>query len=141
MDRTPPPFPSVLELERQFDIPPDTYCGLTPEHMSRAIVAYHGGPRRPGEPVGSMPVGSEAHRLDWLRQEFGDDADVERIRVLVQFFGGRVSRAMKLDWKDANNNAEVRHAHSYGCSLSPKQVTAGCQKQLGWDIQATPCPD
>lgn len=103
MDRTPPPYPSVAELERQFDIPSDTYCGLTPEHMSRAIVAYHGGPRRPVEPVGSMPVGSEAHRLDWLREEFGDDADVDGIRVLVQFFGGRVSRAMKLYWMLPND--------------------------------------
>lgn len=103
MNGTPPPFASFAELERQYDIPPDTYCGLTPEHMSRALVAYHGGPRRPGEPVGSMPVGSEERRLEWLRREFGNDADVERLRVLVQFFGGRVSRAMKLDWMLPND--------------------------------------
>ena len=103
MESTPAPFPSFAELERQHDIPPDTYCGLKPEHMSRAIVAYHGGPRRPGEPVGYMPVGSETHRLDWLREEFGDDADVDGIRVLVQFFGGRVSRAMKLYWMLPND--------------------------------------
>ncbi|MFM1997172.1 MAG: hypothetical protein RLZZ111_1559 [Planctomycetota bacterium] len=66
--------------------------------MSRAIVAFHAGPREPGQPVGYMPVGSTATRLAWLREEFGPDADIERIRLQEQFFGGRVSRTLRLDW-------------------------------------------
>ena len=97
-DETPAPTPSASDLERQHGIPADTYCGLSPEDMSRAIVAYHSGPRKPGKPIGYWPVGSEETRLGWLREEFGIAADVERIRLLEQFFGGRVSRALKLDW-------------------------------------------
>jgi hypothetical protein len=85
-------------LERQYGIPPDKYCGLTPEDMSRAIVAYHSGPRRPDEPVGYSPIGSQETRLGWLRDEFGPDADIKRIRVQEQFFSSRVSRSLKLDW-------------------------------------------
>jgi hypothetical protein len=85
-------------LERQYGIPPDKYCGLTPEDMSRAIVAYHSGPRRPDEPVGYSPIGSQETRLGWLRDEFGTDADITRIRVQEQFFSSRVSRSLKLDW-------------------------------------------
>ena len=33
--------PDFESLERQYGIPPDKYCGLTPEDMGRAIVAYH----------------------------------------------------------------------------------------------------
>jgi hypothetical protein len=90
--------PAVADLERQHDIPADKFCGLTPEDMSRAIVAFHAGPREPGQPVGYMPVGSTATRLAWLREEFGPDADIERIRLQEQFFGGRVSRTLRLDW-------------------------------------------
>ena len=91
-------FPTLADLERQHDIPPDTYCGLSPDDMSRAIVAHDGGPRTPGTPVGYMPVGSAETRLGWLRDEFGPKADIERIRTQMQFFGGRVSRALQLDW-------------------------------------------
>jgi len=94
---------SFADLERQHGIPADTYCGLSPEDMSRAIVAYHSGPREPGKPVGYWPVGSEEMRLEWLRAEFGPAADVERIRLQEQFFGGRVSRALKLDWMLPND--------------------------------------
>ena len=45
-----------------------------------------------------MPVGSKQTRLGWLRAEFGPDADIERISTLEQFFGGRVSQALQLDW-------------------------------------------
>jgi hypothetical protein len=94
---------SFSDLERQHGIPPDTYCGLTPEDMSRAIVAYHAGPRKPGEAIGYTPVGSAETRLGWLREEFGPDADIERIRLQEQFFGSRVSRALPLDWMLPNN--------------------------------------
>ena len=35
------------ELEAQYGIPPDRFCGMTAADMSRAIVAYDGGPRFP----------------------------------------------------------------------------------------------
>jgi hypothetical protein len=85
-------------LERQYGIPPGKYCGLSPEDMSRAIVAYHSGTRRPDQPVGYNPVGSLETRLSWLRNEFGPDADIERIRLQEQFFSGRVSRALNTNW-------------------------------------------
>ena len=97
-DDAPGPTPSLTDLERQHGIPPDTYCGLTPGEMSRAIVAYHSGPRKPGELVGYWPAASEETRLGWLRDEFGPDADLGRIRLQEQFFGSRVSRALRLDW-------------------------------------------
>ena len=90
--------PDFESLERPYGIPPGKYCGLTPEDMSRAIVAYHSGPRRPDQPVGYNPVGSLEARLGWLRNEFGPDADVERIRLQEQFFSGRVSRALNMNW-------------------------------------------
>lgn len=90
--------PTIADLERQHDIPAEKYCGLTPEDMSRAIVVYHSGPRRPDQPAGYWPVGSPETRLGWLREEFGPEADVERIRLVEQFFSSRVSRALSLDW-------------------------------------------
>lgn len=97
-------FPSIPDLERQHNIPPDKYCGLTPDEMSRAIVACDAGPRMTGTPVGYMPVGSEETRLGWLREEFGTASDIERIRLQVQFFGSRVSRALQLDWMLPNED-------------------------------------
>lgn len=91
------------EFEAQSGIPPDRFCGLTAGDMSRAIVAHDGGPRRPGEAVGYNPVGSPETRLGWLREEFGVDADVETIRLRVQFFGGRVDEALALDWMQDND--------------------------------------
>lgn len=93
---TPPP--TWADFERQHDIPADTYCGLSPEVMSRAIVAYHSGPRRPDQPVGYYPGAAPETRLGWLREEFGPEADVERIRLLEQCFASRVSRTLNLDW-------------------------------------------
>lgn len=104
------PAPSFADLERQHGIPPDKFCGLSPADMSRAIVAYHAGPRRHGEPIGYTPVGSPETRLGWLRDEFGSDVDVERILLQEQFFGSRVSRALALDWllpNDAFDRAVV----------------------------------
>ena len=68
--------PDFESLEQQYGIPPDKYCGLTPEAMSRAIVAYHSGPRRPDQAIGYNPVGSLETRLSWLRNEFGPEADL-----------------------------------------------------------------
>lgn len=102
-DDAPSRSEAISALELQHGIPADTYCGLTPEDMSRAIVAYHAGPRKPGEPVGYWPVGLEATRLGWLREEFGPDADVERIRLQEQFFAARVSHTLRLDWMLPND--------------------------------------
>ena len=102
-DKAPALLQSIADLERQHNIPPDKYCGLTPEDMSRVIVAYHSGPRREDRPVGYMPVGSVETRAGWLRQEFGPDADIERLRLQGQFFGGRVDQALKLDWMLPND--------------------------------------
>jgi hypothetical protein len=66
--------------------------------LSRAIVAYHCGPRRAGESVGYNPIGSPETRLAWLREEFGPDADVERLRWQEQAFSAGVSRRLDLDW-------------------------------------------
>ena len=96
------PLPSLADLERQHDIPPDKYCGLTSDDMSRAIVAHDAGPRKPGTPVGYMPVGSDETRLAWLRKEFGPAHDIERIRLRMQFFAGRMSRTLQLDWMLSN---------------------------------------
>ncbi len=87
-----------LELERQYGIPPDRFCGLTADEMSRAIVAHDCGPRRPGEAAGYNPVGSPETRAAWLRDAFGPDADVERLRLRLQFFLGRVREALAVDW-------------------------------------------
>ena len=99
---------SIADLERQHNIPPDKICGLTPEVMSRAIVAYHAGPSQPGQPIGYMPVGSIETRIGWLRDEFGPDADIERIRLQEQFFGGRIDQALKLDWMLPNDEFAQR---------------------------------
>ena len=97
------PTPNFADLGQQCDISADKYCGLTAEAMSRAIVAYHSGPRRHDQPVGYCPIGSLETRLGWLREEFGPEADVERIRLQEQFFGSRVSRALNLDWMLSND--------------------------------------
>jgi len=102
-DEAPAHLQSVTDLERQHNIPPDKYCGLTPKDMSRVIVAYHSGPRKRGEPVGYMPVGSVDTRAGWLRDEFGPEADVERMRLQEQFFGGRIDQALQLDWMLPND--------------------------------------
>lgn len=94
----PPSYPTVEDLERQHGIPPDVYCGLSPGEMSRAIIACHAAPHRPGEAVGYWPGVSEEARLERLREEFGAEADLPRLRIQEQFFSSRVSRALKLDW-------------------------------------------
>jgi hypothetical protein len=131
MSEDPPiSLPSLADLERQHGIPADPYCGLTPAHMSRAIVAYHAGPRRHGEPIGYCPVGSEQTRLGWLRDEFGPEADVDRIRLLEQFFSARVSQALQLDWllpNDAFDHAvaEGLRRHFPELSAEARRVIAG----------------
>ena len=101
---TPPEFMSLrLELEDRYGIPPDRFCGLDAATMSCAIIAHDCGPLRPGEAVGYNPIGSPETRLGWLRQAFGPDVDVEHLRLCVQFFHGRISEALPLDWMLPND--------------------------------------
>lgn len=93
-----PSQPSFEDLERQYGIPAETFCGLSAEEMSRAIVAHDGGPCEPGSPVGYNPIASPQTRLGWLRDAFGPTADVERIRLQLQFFHSRISRTITVDW-------------------------------------------
>jgi hypothetical protein len=89
----------IAELEERYQIGSDRYCGLTPADISRAEIACHSDPRRPGEPVGYWPVGSEETRTEWLRAEYGPAADIERLRVIVQFFEHRLSQTLQVDWQ------------------------------------------
>jgi hypothetical protein len=91
------------ELERRYGIPSDRFCGLDAETMSRAIVAHDCGPLGPGEAVGYNPVGLPETRIGWLRQAFGSEADVEQLRLRVQFFHGRISDALLVDWMLPND--------------------------------------
>lgn len=88
----------ITELSERHRIGSDRYCGFSPEEMSRAVVACHSGPRRAGEPAGYWPAGSEETRMDWLRAEYGPTADLERVRVAVQFFDRRVAETLAIDW-------------------------------------------
>ena len=122
--------PSREELERRHGIPPDRFCGLTADEMSRAIVAYGCGPREPGEPIGYSPVGSPEARTRWLREAFGPDADVETLRLRVQFFEGRVSESLKLDWMLDNEPFDRAvwdglARHYPDLSLDARRVIAG----------------
>ena len=85
----------LVDFEREHGIPSDTYCGLSPAEMSRAIVAWHAGP---DAPVGYRPAASDEERRGWLRAAFGPATDVERIRLLERCFGARVSVAIGVDW-------------------------------------------
>jgi len=93
-----PSYPTREHLEREHGIPPDRFCGLTADEMSRAIVAHDCGPQAPGQPIGYDPIAPEEARLGRLREAFGPDADVAVIRQRLRFFLARVSEAVKVDW-------------------------------------------
>ncbi len=90
-------YPSREELERQYGIPPDRFCGLSADEMSGAIVAYGCGPRKPGEPIGYWPASSADTRRAWLQEAFGADADAETLRLKIEFFMGRIDEVLKVD--------------------------------------------
>jgi len=94
----------IAELVERHRIGADRYCGFSPEEMSRAVIACHSGLRRPGERVGYWPAGSEETRMEWLRAEYGPTADLERVRVVVQFFDHRIAETLAIDW-DLPNEA------------------------------------
>jgi hypothetical protein len=117
------------EFEARHGIPPDRFCGMTAADMSRAIVAHDGGPRQPGQPVGYDPIGSAETRLGWLREEFGPDADVETIRLRMQFFGGRVAAALGLDW--THDNAAFERAVVEGLERHYPDLSADARAVIG----------
>ncbi len=128
---------ALREFEARHGIPADRFCGLTAADMSRAIVAHDGGPREPGAPAAYDPIGSMETRLAWLRAEFGPDADVETIRLRMQFFGGRVSEALKLDWMLDNAAFEQAVAagleqHFPDLSADARAVIAGNYAYSHW---------
>lgn len=125
------------ELETRHGIPPDRFCGMTSADMSRAIVAHDAGPRQPGRAVGYDPVASPETRLGRLREAFGPDADVEAIRLRVQFFGGRVSAALNLDWMQdddafARAVAEGLEQHYPDLSADARAVIGGSYTYSHW---------
>lgn len=125
------------EFESRHGIPPDRFCGLSADAMSRAIVAHDGGPTKPGEPVGYDPIAAPEARLGRLRAVFGPDADVEAIRLRVQFFGGRVSEALRLDWMQDNAAferavAEGLERHFPDLSGDARAVIAGSYAYSHW---------
>ena len=89
--------------------PDAPYFGLTPLEMSRAIVAIHSKPREPGrpgepaQPVGFWPTVSTELQLGQLRDEFGSEANVDRIWRQEQLFSDHVSRVLRLDWSLPND--------------------------------------
>lgn len=120
---------SLREFEARHGIPPDRFCGMTAADMSRAIVAYDGGPPRPGQPVGYDPIASVETRLGWLREEFGPEADVEMIRLRMQFFQGRISAALKLDWMQ--DNAAFEQAVAEGLQRHYPDLSADARGVIG----------
>jgi hypothetical protein len=73
-------------------------------------------------------VGSCETRLGWLREEFGPSADVETIRLRVQFFGGRVDAALGLDWMQ--DNAAFDRAVVEGLARHFPDLTAAARAVL-----------
>ena len=118
----------IADLEARHRIGPGTYCGLTPEEMSRAVVACHGGPHRPGEPVGFWPGVSEEAREAALREAFGPGADVERLRVMVQFFDHRLAKTLAVDW--ALPSAEFDRAVWEGLERHVPELSADARRVI-----------
>jgi len=118
----------IAELERRHGVGPDRYCGLTPAEMSRAVVACHSGPRRPGEPVGYWPAGSAETVEERLREEYGPTADVERLLVMVRFFDHRVAGTLGVDWQLSNE--EFDHAVAAGLARHYPELTDDARRAI-----------
>lgn len=118
----------IAELAQRYQIGPDKYCGMTPAEISRAVIACHSGPRRPGEPVGYWPAGSEETRTEWLRAEYGPAADIERLRVIVQFFEHRLAQTLRLDWQ--LSNAEFDQAVAAGLIRHYPELTDDARRVI-----------
>jgi hypothetical protein len=138
-DESPSPMPDaspllerlerqIAELERRHGIGPDRYCGLTPAEMSRAVVACHSGPRRPGEPAGDWPAGSAETQTRRLSEEYGPTADLERLLVLVQFFDHRVAQTLDVDWRLSNE--EFDHAVAAGLVRHYPELTDDARRVI-----------
>jgi hypothetical protein len=118
----------IAELERRHRIGPDKYCGLTPAEMSRAVIACHGGPRRPGEPAGYWPATSDETVMEKLREEYGPTADIERLRVMVQFFHHRVGTTLGIDWRLPRE--EFDHAVATGLARHYPELTDDARRVI-----------
>jgi hypothetical protein len=118
----------IAALERRHKIGRDRYCGLTPAEMSRAVIVCHGGPRRPGEPAGSWPATSEATVMEKLREEYGPTADIERLRVMVQFFDHRIGTTLGIDWRLPRE--EFDHAVATGLARHYPELTDDARRVI-----------
>jgi len=118
----------IAELEQRHRIGPGKYCGLTPAEMSRAVVACHSGLRGPGEPAGYWPAVSEDAVKERLRADFGPAADVERLRVMVQFFDQRVGETLGIDWRLPKD--EFARAVAAGLTRHYPELSADARRVL-----------
>jgi len=125
----------IAELEQRHRIGSDKYCGLTPVEISRAVIACHSGPRRPGEPVGYWPAGSEETRTEWLRAEYGPSVDIERLRLIVQFFEHRLSQTLQVDWQLPN--ADFDSAVAAGLSRHYPELTDDARRVIAGNFSYT----
>jgi hypothetical protein len=88
----------IRELKDKHQIPDERFFGLDAESMSRAIVAMMNGPMEKDRPVGFFPVVSREIHHQWIREAFGSAVNAERIQLQVDFFMGKLSDLIPVDW-------------------------------------------
>lgn len=88
----------IEELRQKHRIPEERFYGLEGESMSRAIVASMGLGGLDGTPAAYHPLRSPEICRQRLHHAFGEQADVERIQVQVDFFLAKVSQLIPVDW-------------------------------------------
>ena len=88
----------IEELRQKHQIPEVRFYGLDEQSMSLAIVASMGLGGLDGAPVGFDPVRTPEASQQRLHQAFGEQADVERIQVQINFFLAKVRQLIPVDW-------------------------------------------
>ncbi|MFN5770404.1 MAG: hypothetical protein ACK5ZC_10840 [Pirellulaceae bacterium] len=88
----------IEELRQKHQIPEERFYGLDERSMSLAIVASMGLGGLDGAPVGYDPVRTPETSHQRLHQAFGEQADVERIQVQINFFLAKVRQLIPVDW-------------------------------------------
>ncbi|MFN5466894.1 MAG: hypothetical protein ACK523_19140 [Pirellulaceae bacterium] len=88
----------IEELRQKHQIPEERFYGLDERSMSLAIVASMGLGGLDGAPVGYDPVRTPETSQQRLHQAFGEQADVERIQVQINFFLAKVRQLIPVDW-------------------------------------------
>lgn len=88
----------IEELRQKHQIPEERFYGLDEQSMSLAIVASMGLGGLDGAPVGYDPVRTPETSQQRLHQAFGEQADVERIQVQINFFLAKVRQLIPVDW-------------------------------------------